>query len=139
MILQIWNSIDGEVLSLINHCEFIKDLMNYLEFLYFGKGNVSHIYEVCKAFYHAEKQDKSLTTYFIEFKKTYEVLNMLLPFSADVKVQQKQREQMAVMSFLAGLPSEFETAKSQVLASPEISSLQDVFSRVLRTEGTPPV
>jgi hypothetical protein len=46
----------------------------------------------------------------MDFKRTYEELNMLLPFSPDVKVQ--QREKMVVMSFLAGLPSEFETAKS---------------------------
>ena len=39
------------------------------------------------------------------------------------------------MSFLAGLPTEFETAKSQILSSSEISSLQDVFARVLRTES----
>ena len=43
---------------------------------------------------------------------------------------------MAVMSFLVGLPSEFETAKSQILSSSEIGSLQEVFSRILRTEGT---
>ena len=48
----------------------------------------------------------------MEFKKTYEELNMLLPFSTDITVQQMQREKMAVMSFLAGLPSEFEIAKS---------------------------
>ncbi|KAL5767435.1 hypothetical protein ACOSQ2_014218 [Xanthoceras sorbifolium] len=64
---------------------------------------------------------------------------MLLPFSLDVKIQQHQREQMAIMSFLAGLSSDFETAKSQVLSGSEISSLNEVFSRVLRTEGTPPV
>ena len=60
--------------------------MDYLEFLYFGKGNVSRISEVCKAFHLLEKQDKSLTAHFMEFKKTYEELNMLLPFSVDIKV-----------------------------------------------------
>ena len=136
LFLQIRNSIDSEVISLINHCEFVKELMEYLEFLYSGKGNISRIYEVCQAFYRAEKQDKSIMTYFMDFKKTYEELNLLLPFSSDVKVQQTQREQMAIMSFLAGLSPEFEAAKSQILSSPEISSLQDVFSRVLRTENT---
>ncbi|KAH0713023.1 hypothetical protein KY289_008982 [Solanum tuberosum] len=75
----------------------------------------------------------------MEFKKTYEELNVLLPFSTDIKVQQAQREQMAIMGFLAGLPSEFETAKSHILSSSEISSLKDVFSRVLRTESTPSI
>ena len=43
------------------------------------------------------------------------------------------------MSFLAGLPSEFEIAKSQILSGSEIFSLQDAFSRVLRTESSPNV
>ena len=38
------------------------------------------------------------------YKKTYEELNVLLPFILDVKVQQAQREKMAVMGFLAALP-----------------------------------
>ena len=107
----------------MNHYEFVKELMDYLEFLYFGKGNFSRIFKVCKAFLQPEKQDKSLTAHFLEFKKTYEELNMLLPFSVDIKVQQTQRAQMAVMSFLASFPSEFDTAKSQILSSPEISWL----------------
>ncbi|KAH0685468.1 hypothetical protein KY290_016738 [Solanum tuberosum] len=111
LFLQIINSIDNEVVGLVNHFS--------------------------KAFYRSEKEAKSHTRYFMEFKKTYEELNVLLPFSTDVKVQQAQREQMAIMSFLTGLPFEFETAKSQILSSSENTSLNDVFSRVLRTESTP--
>ena len=44
---------------------------------------------------------------------------------------------MAVMSFLVSLPSEFDTTKSHILSSLEISSLQETFSRILRIE-TPP-
>ena len=131
------NSIDSEVIDLINHYEFVKELMDYLEFMYSRKGNVSRILEVCKAFHQPEKQDKSLTTHFMEFKKTYEELNMLMPFNVDIKVQQTQREQIAVMSSLTSLPSEFDTAKSQILSSPEISSLQEIFSRLLQTEISP--
>nr|CAN76556.1 hypothetical protein VITISV_034790 [Vitis vinifera] len=57
--------------------------------------------------------------------------------SPDVRIQQAQKEQMAVMSFLSNLPSEFETAKSQILSDSDIGSLQEVFSRVLRTENVP--
>ena len=46
LFLQIRNSIDSEVIGLINHCEFVKELMDYLDFLYSGKGNISRIYEV---------------------------------------------------------------------------------------------
>ncbi|VFQ60815.1 unnamed protein product, partial [Cuscuta campestris] len=34
LFLQIRNSIDGDVLGLVGHCETVKDLMEYLEFLY---------------------------------------------------------------------------------------------------------
>ena len=78
LFLQIRNSIDNEIVSLINHCEFVKDLMDYLTFLYSGKGNLNHIYDVCKIFYRPKKQQRSLTKYFIDFKRVYEELNSLI-------------------------------------------------------------
>ena len=50
LYLQIRNSIDSKVIGLINHCEFVKELMDYLEFLYYGKVNVSYIFEVARLF-----------------------------------------------------------------------------------------
>ena len=61
LFIQICNSIDNKVSGLVNHCEFVKELMDYLEFVFSGKGNVSRIFDVCKAFYRSEKQDQSLT------------------------------------------------------------------------------
>lgn len=39
----------------------------------------------------------------MEFKKIHEEFNILLSFSAGIKVQQTQREQMVIMSFLTDL------------------------------------
>lgn len=136
IILADTDSINNEVIGLINHCEFVKELMEYLNLLYYGKGNVSYIYEACQAFYRAEKHDMSLTIYLMDLKRTYEELNMLLPFTPDVKIKQNQRKNMVVISFFVSLPSKFETTKSQILFSFEITSLQDVFSRVLCTENS---
>ena len=55
LFLQIRNSISSEVLGYINHCEFVKELMDYLDFIYSGKGNISHIYDVCKALYRPDQ------------------------------------------------------------------------------------
>ena len=87
MLLQIRNSIESKVLTHINHCECVKELMEYLEFVYSSKGNIYRIFDVCGAFYCTEKQDWSLTELFMDCKKKYEELNTLLPFSPDVKVQ----------------------------------------------------
>ena len=68
LFLQICNSIDGKVLTLINHCEYVKELMG--KFVYSGKGNISHIFDVCRAFYHTEKQGRSLMGLVMDYKKT---------------------------------------------------------------------
>ena len=86
LFLQIRNFINSKVLSQNNHYEFVKELMDYLEFMFFGNGNIYHIFDVCKAFYRSEKHDQYLMEFFMDYKKTYEELNMLLPFSPDVKV-----------------------------------------------------
>ena len=112
LFIQIRNSINNKVLGLVNHYEFVKKLIDYLEFVFSEKGNVSRIFDVCKAFYRSEKQDQSLTQFFMAYKKIYKELNMFMPFSPDVKVQQSQREQMAVMGFLAALPFEYDLAKA---------------------------
>ena len=41
---------------------------------------------------------------------------------------------MAVMGFLTALPLEYDSVKAQILASPEISSFQETFSRIHCTE-----
>ena len=61
LFIQIHYSIDSKVLNFVNHCEFVKEIMDYLEFVFSGKRNVSRIFDVCKAFYRSEKQDQSLT------------------------------------------------------------------------------
>ncbi|GJY74948.1 hypothetical protein Tco_0479379 [Tanacetum coccineum] len=134
LFLMIRNSIEPSVIPLLDHCEYVKELINYLDFLYSGQKNISRIYSVCKAFHHGEQQDLSLTAYVMEFKKMYEELNSLLPISVDVKVMQKQREQIAVMSFLTGLRPEFDSLRCQFLNETEIPSLQDTFARVIRNE-----
>ena len=51
LFIQIRNSIDNKELGLVNHCEFVKELMDFLKFVFLGKGNVSRIFDVCKSFY----------------------------------------------------------------------------------------
>ena len=50
LFLQICNSIDGKELTLINHCEVVKELMEYLEFVNSSKGNISRIFDVVEPF-----------------------------------------------------------------------------------------
>ena len=53
LFIQLRKSIDSKVLSLVNHYEFVKELIDYLEFVFSRRGNVSRIFDVCKAFYRS--------------------------------------------------------------------------------------
>ena len=46
LFIQTRNTIDNKVLGLVNHCEFVKEVMDYLELVFSGKGNVSRIFDV---------------------------------------------------------------------------------------------
>ncbi|KAJ9542902.1 LOW QUALITY PROTEIN: hypothetical protein OSB04_029408 [Centaurea solstitialis] len=130
LFVQIINSIEPSVSSLVTHCEYVKELMDYLNFMFSGQSNISRIYDTCKSFHRGEQQDRSLTTYTMEFKKMYEEMNALLPLSTDMKAM----EQIAVISYLTGLRPEFDHIRSQFLNESVIPSLQDAFARVLRNE-----
>ncbi|KAL4032882.1 hypothetical protein IC575_005965 [Cucumis melo] len=137
LYLQIKNSIESEIIGLVDHCEFVKELLEFLGFLYSGKEQVHRMFEVCMQFFRAEQKAESVTNYFMRLKKITAALALLLPFSPDVKVQQAQREKMAVMIFLNGLLPEFGMTKTQILSDSKIPSLDDAFTRVLRIESSP--
>ena len=88
---------------MVDHFESVKELLEYLDFLYLGKEQVHRMFEVCMQFFCAEQKAESVTSYFMRLKKITVELGLLLPFSSDVKCQQAQREKMTVMIFLNGL------------------------------------
>ncbi|KAJ0668122.1 hypothetical protein HanPI659440_Chr17g0685441 [Helianthus annuus] len=105
--------------------------MDYWDFLYSWQRNISRVYNVCKTFNRGDQLDRSIIVYVMEYKKTYEEMNTLLPISTDVRVMQTQVEQTAVLSFLTGLRPEFDAIRSQFLNEPNIPSLQEKFARIL--------
>lgn len=40
----------------IDYYVFVKELMDYLDLLHYGRGNISRVFGMCKAFYRLEKK-----------------------------------------------------------------------------------
>ncbi|XP_050223489.1 uncharacterized protein LOC126673397 [Mercurialis annua] len=133
LLLGIKNSIDAKIVSLVRHCGYCKQIMDYLKSLYAGKGNVSRLYDTYKSFYTTDRQGQSVQDYYMQLKDTFEQLNELLPLSTDITVLQAQREQMFVLRFLCGLGSEYEGVTSQILSSAEIPDGEEALTRILRS------
>ena len=59
-----------------------------------------------------------------------EELNIYQSIFSDDKIMKKQRDSMQVARFLSGLPKSLNPVKSQILASPDLPSLSEVFGRL---------
>lgn len=59
--LQIKNSIESEVIGLVDHCNSVKELL---------EEHVHRMFEVCMRFFRAEQKAESVTSYFMRLQKT---------------------------------------------------------------------
>ena len=60
----------------------------------------------------------------------------LMPLTSDVGVQQTQIDKFFMVLTLIGLRPNLETIRDQILGSPSVPSLDDVFARLLRISST---
>ena len=98
--------------------------------LHSGVNNLKWIYDLHQNYFSLSLSNLSLNDYYNKFKGVCEELNIYKPISSDVKVMKKQRDSMHVARFLPGLPKSLNPVKSQILASPNLSSLSEVFGRL---------
>ena len=98
--------------------------------LYSGINNLKQIYDLHQNYFSLSLSDLSLDNYYNKFKGVWEELNMYRLISSDVKTIKKQRDSMHVARFLFGLPKSLNPMKSQILASPNLPSLSEVFGRL---------
>ncbi|KAG2704847.1 hypothetical protein I3760_05G025500 [Carya illinoinensis] len=73
-----------------------------------------------------------LEEYYSKVMGICEELKIYQPIISDVSIMLKQREEFNVVRFLVSLKPEYESVRSQILASPQLPSFPDVFSRLQR-------
>ena len=59
-----------------------------------------------------------------------------MPLASDVRSKQTQIDKFFMVLTLIGLRPDLETVRDQILGSPLVSSLDDVFARLLRISST---
>ncbi|XP_038697532.1 uncharacterized protein LOC119995184 [Tripterygium wilfordii] len=93
---------------------------------------MNRLYDVALSFFRPEQKDSNLSEYFASFKSIYEEFNTLMSLDLDLEKRRQQREKLAIIAFLSGMRSEYDSARSQILASGE-TSLTEAFSRANRS------
>ncbi|XP_071912194.1 uncharacterized protein [Coffea arabica] len=127
----IWNSMEPRIAYMCSHCETTKEVWDYVRLLYCS--NLSRMFDISLEYFQLQQDNKTVTEYFADLKRVSEELNVVMPLSSDITVIQRQREQMLVLKFLAGLKPEFEPIKSQILAGEQLPSFAEAYARVLRS------
>ncbi|XP_070039993.1 uncharacterized protein [Nicotiana tomentosiformis] len=84
-----------------------------------------------------KKQELDLSTYLGQVHAVMEEFEKLMPVSTSVEKQQEQQQKMFLVLTLDGLPNDLDSVHDQILASPIVSTVDKLFSRLLRLNATP--
>ncbi|XP_042946557.1 uncharacterized protein LOC122279793 isoform X1 [Carya illinoinensis] len=125
-------SIEPSICSSLIHFDTAQEVWGHLKQMYSGAGNITRIYELCKQFFVLEQNALGLEEYYSQVMGICEELKVYQPVTSDVPSMLKQREDFNIVRFLVGLKPEYESVRSQILASPQLPSFPDVFSRLQR-------
>ena len=66
-----------------------------------------------------------------------EEFDTLMPVSTDVERQQEHRQTLFLVLTLAGLPPDNDSVRDQILASPTVPTIDELFSRLLCLAAPP--
>ncbi|KAF5452519.1 hypothetical protein F2P56_027505 [Juglans regia] len=125
-------SIEPNICTSLIHFDTAQEVWKHLKQMYSGAGNITRIYELCQQFFGLEQGALGLEEYYSQVISICEELRMYQPITSDVSSMLKQREDFNVVRFLVGLKPEYESVRSQILASPQLPPFPDVFSRLQR-------
>ena len=60
-----------------------------------------------------------------------------MPVTTDVEKQQEHRQKLFLVLTLVGLPPDNDSVRDQILASPTVSTIDELFSGLLRLAAPP--
>ncbi|KAF3783756.1 hypothetical protein EJ110_NYTH31358, partial [Nymphaea thermarum] len=130
----IVNFVSTEIQPLILRKKTARDMWVVLEQMYGQKKTAIPTYQIMKTVYGLRQGNSSVADYYGALKAKWEELD----YHSDIPWHCPQDEALHVAQewenmlflFLAGLNDEFESVRSQILNSEEVSSIEDVYSCV---------
>ena len=91
---------------------------------------------MASAIVNIRQQDMNLSNYIGQIASLKEEFLTLMPLTSDVGAQQTQIDKFFMVLTLISLHLDLETVRDQILGSPSVPSLDDVFARLLRISST---
>uniref|UniRef100_A0A0V0I2B6 Putative ovule protein n=1 Tax=Solanum chacoense TaxID=4108 RepID=A0A0V0I2B6_SOLCH len=82
--------------------------------------DISRFYDVISCMTNLKKQESDMSTYLGQVQAVMEEFETLMPVTTDVQKQQEHRQTLFLVLTLAGLPTDHDSVRDQILASPTI-------------------
>ena len=141
-----WKKIDAQLCSVLWQSVYPKILLHLQAYKtcskFWNQAKVLHVndiqrlYKVASAIVNIRQQDMDLSNYIGQTASLKEEFLTLMPLTSDVGAQQTQIDKFFMVLTLIGLHPDLETIRDQILGSPSVPSLDDVFARFLRISST---
>ena len=130
----LWQSVDPKILLHLRAYKTCSKFWNQAKALY--TNDIQRLYKVASAIVNIRQQDMDLSNYIGQIASLKEEFLTLMPLTSDVGAQQTQVDKFFMVLTLIGLRPDLETLRDQILGSPSVPSLDDVFARLLRISST---
>ena len=130
----LWQSVDPKILLHLWAYKTFSKFWNQAKVLY--TNDIQRLYKVASAIVNIRQQDIDLSNYIGQIASLTEEFLTLMPLTSDVEAQQTQIDKFFMVLTLIGLRPDLATVRDQILDSPSVPSLDDVFARLLRISST---
>ncbi|RVW72346.1 hypothetical protein CK203_055443 [Vitis vinifera] len=130
----LWQSIDPKIFHHLRAYKTCFKFWTQTKGLY--TNDIQRFYKVVYDIVHVRQQDMNLSTYIGRIASLKEEFLTLMPFTNGVEAQQIQTDKFFMVLTLIGLHPDLESVRDQILASPSVPSLNDVFACLLRLSST---
>ncbi|KAJ9689322.1 hypothetical protein PVL29_014816 [Vitis rotundifolia] len=130
----LWQSVDPKTLHHLRAYKTCFKFWTQAKGLY--TNDIQRFYKVVSDIVHVRQQNMDLSTYIGRIASLKEEFLTLMPFTNGAEAQQIQTDKFFMVLTLIGIHPDLESVRDQILASPSIPSLDDVFARLLRLSST---
>ncbi|KAF3643657.1 putative DDB1- and CUL4-associated factor 4-like [Capsicum annuum] len=93
--------------------------------------DISRFYDVISRMTNLKKQQSDIFTYLGQIQAVMEEFGTLMPVTTDIKKQQEHIQMLFLVLTLARLSTDHDAVRDQILASPTVPIIDELFSRVL--------
>ncbi|XP_070039703.1 uncharacterized protein [Nicotiana tomentosiformis] len=131
----LWRSIDSKLMPLF--CPFQTFYLIWSKAHTLYTNDIYRFYDVISRMTNLKKHELDMSTYLGQLQAVMEEFKKLMPVSASVEKQQEQRQKIFLILTLAGLPNDLDSVRDQILASPTIPTVDELFSRLFRLAAAP--